>query len=187
MGLGLNDAVDPLKPAAPAVLKAAQQVAAAKDFAAASEGVAALKAAAASTDGDLGGLKWEKVASLPELMKAVPLINTRLKRYIKPGKEERAKKAAPELAGLAAVVAVIAQGSIANADETDLPDEEEKWQAFCVQMRQAAAGLNAGIRKFGEDGEPASFEATMGAMKDLAQSCDDCHAIFHPESESETE
>lgn len=187
LGLGLNDGDDPMKAAAPALFKAAQTLAAAKDFAAAKEGVAAVKAAAASTDGDPAALKWEKVASLPELMKAVPLINTRLKRYIKEGKEDRAKKAAAKLAGYAAVLGVIAQGSMANADETEQPTEVEKWQAFCVQMRTAAAAVNSGIRQFGGDGEAATFESTMGAMKQLAQSCDDCHAVFHPESESESE
>ncbi|NQT11852.1 MAG: hypothetical protein HQ582_03830, partial [Planctomycetes bacterium] len=172
LGLGLNDGDDPLKVAAPAILKAAQQLALAKDFAGAKAGVDAVKAAAASTDGDPAALEWDKVASLPELMKAVPLINTRLKRYIRKGREEKAKGAAADLAGHAAVLAVIAQGSMANAGETEQPNEVEKWQAFCVQMRAAAAGVNAGIREFGQEGAPAAFEATQAAMQELAQSCD---------------
>ena len=60
-------------------------------------------------------------------------------------------------------------------DETDKPDEVEKWCQFCIQMRDAAAAVNAGIRAQDQ-------EATKAAMARLGQSCHDCHAVFHEEA-----
>jgi len=182
LALGIHDTDNPDNPykaAAPAMVKAAQQLAVAADYAAAKAGVEAVKASASATDGDPSALQWDKLASLPELMKAVPLIHNRIKRYMR--SEDRLKKAAGQLAGEAAVIAVIAQGSIANAEDTDLPDEADKWHAYCVQMRDAAADVNAKLRAFDQAGGADAFEAVDAAMKDLAQSCDDCHAVFHEE------
>jgi hypothetical protein len=100
-------------------------------------------------------------------MKAVPLVNTRLKRYMR-----RFERSTDDLAGYSGVIAVIAQGSMPNADETEKPAEVEKWQQFCVQMRDAAASLNAACRAEDED-------AAKEAMDALQKSCDDCHAVFH--------
>ena len=187
LALGLHDTDNQFKAAAPAMVKAARQLAAAGDYAAAKEGVAALQAATASTEGSPSELKWEKLASLPALMEAVPLINTRLKRYIRDGRETKLKKAVDDLAGQTAALAVIAQGSMANSSETDLPNEVGKWLAFCVQMRDAATDVNARVRAFGQDGTSETFQAAKTAMKNLAQSCEDCHALFHPEGETTTE
>jgi len=181
LALGLHDTDNPFKAAAPAMVKAAQELAGAGDYAAAKAGVEAVKAATTSTEGDPASLKWDKLASLPELMEAVPLINTRLKRYVRDGREEKAKKAAKDLAGYSAVLAVIAQGSIANSGDTEKPDKVGEWQGFCVQMRDAAAAVNAAVGTFGQEGSSDAFEAAKAAMKDLAQSCDDCHAVFHPD------
>ncbi|MFH1265401.1 MAG: hypothetical protein ABIK89_06700, partial [Planctomycetota bacterium] len=123
LALGLHDTDNPLKTAAPALLKAAQQLAAADGYAATKEAVAALKAATSSTEGDPAGLKWEKIASLPEVMEAVPLLNTKLKRYIRDGREKKMKDASDDLASYCAVLAVIAQGSMSNTDETEKPTE----------------------------------------------------------------
>ena len=182
LALGLHDSDNQLKSSAPGILKAAQQLAAAGDFAAAKAGVEAVKGATTSAQGDAAELKWEKVASLPELMEAVPLINTKLKRYVRDGREERMKEATDELAGCSAVLAIIAQGSLANSEDTDKPDEVDQWHRFCVQMRDAAAAVNAGVREYGKEGTPAAFEAAKAAMQDLAQSCDDCHEVFHPDA-----
>jgi hypothetical protein len=124
-----------------------------------------------ATGGDRSVLEWGPVASLPETMKQVPLINGRLKRYLR-GK--RFKSQAKGTAGQSAVMAVIAQGSMANAGDTDEPGQAEKWYAFCEQMRDASAGLNAAIRAQDEDAKNAAVQA-------LATSCDDCHAVFHEE------
>ncbi len=171
LALGLHDKENQYKAAAPAMLKASQQLASANDYASARAGVAAVKAALASTDPDRSVLKWAALASLPETMEQVPLINSRLKRYLR---GSRFKSQADVTAGQSAVMAVIAQGSMANVGDTEKPDEVQKWYAFCEQMRAAAAALNASIHAQDEDAKDAAKEA-------LAKSCEDCHAVFHEE------
>ncbi len=168
LALGLHDTDNKYKAAAPAIVKAAQEVAQAQDHAAAKTAVENLKKAVAG-GAATGELKWEKVASLGALMKQVPMINTKLKRNLR-----RFAKKAEESAADTAVLAVIAQGSMANAEETKKPNEVEKWYAFCVQMRDAASALNAAIHA----GDEKKADAEMKA---LTKSCDDCHAVFHEE------
>jgi hypothetical protein len=178
LGLGLHDQDNKHKPNAPAVIKAAKELAAAKDLAAAQAALGAIKKAVAGEGGPVEGqLKWEKVASLPELMKQVPLVNTKLKRYTK---GSRLQSKAADTQGMSAVIAVIAHGSIANAGDTEKPDAVEQWTKQCIQMRDAAAAVNQGIRA----GDEA---ATTKAMEALAKSCDDCHVIFHKEAIGKTD
>lgn len=168
LAMGLHDTDNKYKAAAPAMVKAAQEVASAKDYDAAKKAVGDLKKAAAG-GASAGQLQWEKVASLEALMKQVPMINTKLKRNLR-----RFSRKAQESAGDTAALAVIAHGSMANAGDTKKPNEVEKWYAYCVQMRDAAAALNAAIHAGDE-------KAADVQMKALTQSCDDCHAVFHPE------
>jgi hypothetical protein len=177
LALGLHDKDNHYKAAAPAIVKVARALAAAEDYAAAKAGVASLKEAVAGKADVSLELKWEKIASLPELMDQIPLINTKLKRCVKP---RRFKKKAKDAAGHAAVIAVIAQGTMANAADTEKPGEVEKWHQFCEQMRDAAAAVNAAVRA-------GDQEASVAAMKQLGQSCDDCHVVFHEEAESEVQ
>jgi hypothetical protein len=172
LALGLHDEESKYKAQAGALMKAAQAVAATKDYASAKTAVAALQEAAAGGSKADVELKWEKVASLPELMKQVPLINNKLKRYIKPAKfKEKAK----DTAGYTAVIAAIAQGSMANSSETKKPAEVEKWYGFAAAMRDDAGALNAAIHK-------GNKAAAAKAMKKLQQGCEDCHAVFHVEA-----
>ncbi len=171
LGLGLNDQDSKYKASAAAMMKAAQDLAKAEDYATAKAAVAAVKKAAAGEGAAEVELKWEKVAALPELMEQVPLVNTKLKRYVK---GSRFKSKAEDTRGMSAVIAVIAHGSIANASDTEKPDAVAEWEKFCVQMRDAAAAVNAGIRAGDQD-------ATAKAMEALGKSCDDCHAVFHEE------
>lgn len=174
LALGLHDEDNKYKAAAPAIIKAAQEVAAAKDYASAKAAVAALKKAGASGAAAGGDLKWTKLATLEDLMEQVPLIfNSRLKRNLR-----RFDSKAKECAGDAATLAVIAQGSMANSDETKKPGEVDQWYKFCAQMRDAAAAVNKAIRA-------KDKEAAETHMKALNQSCEDCHAVFHPEGKLE--
>ena len=170
LALGLSDEESKYKKAAPAVIKAAQAVSTAKGFAATKAAVADLKAAMTS-EGDPSTLKWSKVASMPELMAQVPLINTKLKRY---ARGSRMKKKADDLKGYTAVIAAIGQASMANAGDTEKPTETTKWYAYCAQMRDAAAAVNKAVAA-------GDADKVKSAMKDLQQSCDDCHAVFHEE------
>jgi hypothetical protein len=166
LALGLHDEDNKYQASAGALITAAQQVTAAKDYAACKQAVAALKAAAKNKE--KADLKWVKVASLPLVMKEVPLINTKLKRAV-----DKKRKDAPDYA---AVLAVIAQGSMANVSETKKPGEAAKWFDFCTKMRTEAAAVNTSLHA--GDGK-----ATSVAMESLQKNCEDCHAVFHPKED----
>jgi hypothetical protein len=172
LALGLHDQDNKYKAAAAGVVKAAQQLAAATDYEATKAGVEAVAKALETPSGDSASLKWEKVASLAELMKAVPLISRSLKRYVEgPRFAARAK----DTTGYSAVLATIAQASIADTSLAKSAEEVQQWITFCEHMRQAAAAVNANIR-LGDQ------EATSKAIERLDKSCDDCHAVFHKEA-----
>jgi len=169
LALGMHDEENAYKKAAPAMIREAQKLAAAEDYAAAKAGVDAVTKAAASADG--GPLAWEKVASLRALMEAVPTINTAMKRYTR---GSRLKRMAKKSTGGAAVLAAIAQGSLPHVADTRQPGEAARWYAECIEMRTAAAEVGAAVRA----GDEA---ATAKAMERLNKSCDTCHEVFHPE------
>ncbi len=177
LAAGLHDEDCKYKAAAPAVVKAAQELAKAKGFAAAKAGVAAVKKALESTEGNAAELKWVKSASLDDLMKQVPLINSRLKRNLK---GDKLKSKAKDNAGDSATLAVIAQGSMADTSEAKNDEDVKKWFGFCVQMRDAAAALNKAVHS----ADNAGAEKALSALN---QSCDDCHAVFHKEGTKESE
>lgn len=168
LAVGLHDQDCKLRKAAPVIVKASQELAMAKDFSAARSGVAGVKASL-SASGNPSTLKWSKVANLHALMEQVPLINTRMKRYMR-----RFDKGAPLIAGNSAALVAIGQGSMPNADETEAPDKVGEWFKYCLQMRDAAGALNKAVHAENED-------AAIEAMNALQQSCDDCHAVFHQE------
>jgi len=174
LALGLHDQQNKYQKAAPALIAAAKQLTSVKDLNSAKKAIEALTTAA-SSQGDPSSLKWEKAAKLEELMKAVPLISNKIKDSSLTA--ARLEKRGKDYAGYAAVLAVIAQGSLPNADETEKPTEVAKWQQFCLQMRSAAAELNAAIRA-------KNAEAALKANAKLRQSCDDCHAVFHTKQEA---
>jgi hypothetical protein len=171
LALAVHDQDNKYKKAGPGIMKAAQQLAGATDYASAKAGVEAVKAAL-SSEGDAAGLSWgKKNASMSELMKAVPRVNTRLKRYMR-----RFSRYADRVGGNAAVVAVIGQGSMPNAVDTEKPDQVEKWYQYCIEMRDAAGALTAACHAEDED-------AAEKAMEALQKSCDDCHEVFHEDHE----
>ena len=168
LSVGLHDQDTPLRRAAPVLVKVSQELAVSKDFSSARMAVSKLKAALTST-GNPAALKWGKVADLHALMEQVPLINTRIKRYMR-----RFEKGIPYVIGNSAALVAIGQGSMPNADETEAPDKVAEWYKFCIQMRDSASALN----KAAHANDEAAAET---AMKALQQSCDDCHAVFHQE------
>lgn len=171
--LGLHDENNAYKGAASELIKTSQAVAQAADYAAAKAAFAQLQAAKSAKGGDVTG--WVRVASLKALMEQVPLVNSRLKRNLR-----RFDRQAESIAVDAAVIAAIAQGSMANLEETIQPSNSEKWFAYCEQMRDAAAAVNKAARAKDQAGATAAEAA-------LAKSCDDCHAVFHPEGVGKTE
>jgi len=176
LALGLHDEPNKYQAHAGAIMAAANRLAATIDRDSALKAVAVLREAVAGKHKVQKELHWGKAASLPELMKQVPLLNTRLKRYLK---GERFKSKARDSAGLTAVIAAIAQGSLADTSQAKDAEQAQKWYNYSVAMRDSAGELNAAIRK----GDEA---AAAEAMKKLTQSCDDCHTVFHPEAKDLT-
>lgn len=170
LALGLHDTPNKYQKHAAGLVAASQKLIEAKDYASAKAALQELKAAVAEPKGDPSGLAWKKLAHLPPLMQQVPLVNSRIKRSMR-----RFERQAAAIAGDAATIAVISEGSLYNVDETDKPNEAEKWYQFCAQMRDAAAALNRAARA-------KDVKAAEAALKDLAKSCDDCHTVFHPEA-----
>ncbi len=184
LGLGVHDTDNQYKAAAPAMFEASQALAAAEDYASAKAAVEALKESTTATGGNpSSSLAWGHVASLPELMKAVPLINTKMKRPLR--NESRLERGADDMAGHAAVLAVIAQGSLDSVGDTEKPNEVDKWQAYCVDMREKCAAVGTAVRKFEESPGAKTYEATKAAVDALNVSCDECHAVFEPEAAAE--
>jgi hypothetical protein len=171
LALGLHDEDSEYKAAAPALMKAAGQLAQSKDLAAAKAATDAVKKAAESKDGDVSGLKWSKVAALPALMQQVPRINNPLKLNMK---GTRFKSKAKQTMVDVAVLAVIAQAAMYDTSEVKKPGDEEKWFKFCADMRDAAVEVGKVVKA----GKADSVERVMGK---LMQSCDDCHEVFKPE------
>jgi hypothetical protein len=174
LALGLNDQESKFQGHAGAVMKAAQELAATKDLPSAKIGVAALKDAVEGKAKADVTLKWEKVASLPELMKQVPIINTKLKRNLKGGKF---KSKAKDTEGYTAVLAAIAQGAMADTSQTKNPEQVKQWYDWSAKARNYAGAVNAAIHVGNES-------AAAEAMKKMAKNCDDCHAVFHPGGEA---
>ncbi len=168
--LGMHDEENEYKARAPALIKAAEGLAATSDYQSAKKAFEAVKAAAEGKVEAQSKLKWEKVAALPDLMKQVPNINTKLKRNVKGAKF---KSKAKDTAGYTAVIAAIAQGSIADASKAKNAEEVKQWYEYMIEMRDSAGAANAAIHA-GQ--EPAA----AGAMQKLAQTCDKCHKVFHP-------
>jgi hypothetical protein len=170
LALGLDDGKNKYKAAGPGLMKAGEAAAKATTFAAAKAALADAQEAIASPAAGGAALSWDKAsASLPELMKQVPLINARLKRNLR-----RFAQKAKDSAGDTATLAVIAQGSMGAVSQTKKPTEAAKWFTLCAEMRDAAAAVNKAIHA----GDPKSTEK---AMKTLAESCDNCHTVFNPE------
>jgi hypothetical protein len=172
LALGLNDQPNKYRDRAEALIKAAHAVAATKDFESAKQAVGGVRKAASGAKTAQGILTWAPVASLPQLMKQVPIIDTKLKRLVVGAKF---KSRAKETAGYSAVIAAIGQASIADLSATKNPAQVKQWQAFAIALRDRAGAVNAAIHK-------QDRAAMKPAMTKLAESCEDCHKVFKPDT-----
>jgi cytochrome c556 len=171
LALALHDTDNPYKASAGALMQAAQEVAAAKNYAEAKKGVDKL----ASASGGSSPSQWEKAAALEQLMKQVPTVHNKLKKGVKGTKFKSAAKAT---AGQSAALAAIAQASMFDTSATKNNEEVKQWYEFCTKMRGAAARVNADIHQH-------DAAATEKAMVDLNQSCEDCHAVFKKDKDKD--
>ncbi len=174
LALGLHDQPNKYQARAGVLIKAAQAAAATKDYASAKKAVARVREAANDASAVPAALKWEPVAALSELMKQVPIIDTKLKRLVQPAKF---KTKAKETAGYTAVIAAIGQASIADRSAAKTPAQVKQWQDFAATMRDRAGAVNAAIHR-------QDRAATKALMTKLAESCEDCHKVFKPEAET---
>ena len=173
IGLSLEDGK--YKKAAPGIIAAALALEKVDKLDAANKAYADLKAAFESS-GDPATLAWTKVADLGPVMKAVPNLDSAVKRL---GNTERKLKKSPEkvLAPLAGIAA-IAQGSVANVKETIKPDAEAEWKKECELFRDAAIKANAVVHAFAD--EKATYADYDAAYTSLSETCESCHKIFQP-------
>jgi hypothetical protein len=171
LALALHDSDNAIKAQAGELITAAQTLAAAEDFDAASGAFANLKKAAAGSGAPAANnpKQWEKVAALEPLMKQVPTINTALKRGVSTA--ARLEKLKDESAGHAATLAAIAQASMSDTHEVKNPADLDKWYQYCAEMRDAAGQVNAAVRAL-------DHAKTTSAMLRLTNSCDTCHKVF---------
>jgi hypothetical protein len=170
LALGLHDADSPQKKHAPAIVAAAAELADAGDFAAAKEGVAKLKAAAEGK-GEGEALVWKNVATMGPIMKQSTGYYNKLKRGMAGA---RFKSRADENARSAATLAVIGQAVLFDKDYVEGDAEIAKWQKFCTDWRESAAGLGKAIK----DGDA---KAANDWLTKLDKSCTECHTAFKVE------
>lgn len=170
--LALHDEPHKLKTSAPALFTAAQTLSkSTKDYDAAVKAFAAVKEAAAGkvASSDASGLKWEKVASLGQIMKQSEIVTTTLKRGITDPR--RFKRDAAKSAGEATTLAVIAQASLFDTHEVKNPADVGKWYQMCAEMRDAAAAVNVAAHAGDQKG-------AVTALERMSLSCEKCHEAF---------
>lgn len=176
VGLSPNDSK--YKKAAPAIIKAAMELAKIEKYDEALKSYEALKASL-TTEGDPSTLAWTKVAELTPVMKAVPNLSSLVKRLTNAeAKLKRAVKKPQRLYGATAALAVISHGSIANAADTKKPDEAELWKKECERFRDAAIAANAALHGYADG--TVDFDSYWKAHNVMTEACDTCHKIFSP-------
>ena len=176
LALGVSDEENKYKKSAPAIIAAARKIETVITFDAAEKAVAELEKSLTASPAQVE-LKWEKVASLKPLMKAVPYINNVVKRNLR--NEAALKKGAPKVVQGTAVLAVIGQGSVPNADETTKPASADQWKKLCFDFRDAALDVNEKTGAYIEG--KATFDDVDAAFETLSETCNTCHEVFFHE------
>lgn len=174
LALALSDEDHALKKVSPALMGAAQALAAAKEAGAAKTAADSITALIAET-GEAGDVQapaeWQKVARMGPLMKQVTFVHNRLKRGLQ---KNRFEQTAADTAQYAAVLAIIGQACNVDTHEVKDPADIDKWYQYCAEMRDAAGEVNGAIHAKNFDG------ATAGLEK-LEKSCQGCHEVFRAE------
>ena len=170
-----NSAACKYKAAAPAMLKAAQQLAASTDSASAQAAATALDAATASDSTET--LEWVKVADLQQLMKAVPSIDSKVKLFLR-SESTLVKRGMTSVPQNCTELAVIGKGALANSADTIKPEAVTEWKLFNDEYVAASLGLRAKVLGLGEG--TATFDEVKAAYTELEDTCNKCHEIFKP-------
>jgi hypothetical protein len=167
--LAQHDTQTELTKAAPALLKAAQQLAKAKDFAAAKLAQAAIDDALAGKGPSEPAPAWGKVASQGKVMKEASDINTKLRNSLRRFDLKRLD----QNARAAATLAAIATATMYDTHEVSNPDQLPKWYDYCTEFRNATGELVAKINAKDKAGSSAALDR-------VTKSCDGCHFTFNP-------
>ncbi len=174
LALGMTDEDNKYKNAAPGIIQACLKLRAAKKYDEAVQCFDDLKKSLSSSSD--AKLQWTKIAELPPIMKAVPLINSLVKRSLRT--EAALKKdGAKRVAQGTAVLAVIAQGSLPNVEETIKPQAAKEWKEQCLSFRDIALELNERTNAFSAG--KASYEEVEASFEKLTAACDACHVNFY--------
>ncbi len=174
LALGMTDEDNKYKKAAPGIIQACLKLRAAKKYDEAVQCFDNLKKSFSSSSD--AKLQWARIAELPPIMKAVPLINSLVKRSLRT--EAALKKdGAKRVAQGTAVLAVIAQGSLPNVEETIKPQAAKEWKEQCLSFRDIALELNERTHAFSAG--QASYEEVEASFEKLTAACDACHVHFY--------
>lgn len=168
LALGLHDQDNKYKAKTCELMAAAQKVVDARGYEPTRKAVEALAAAAQGEGRGAAQLHWAMVAGIEPVMKKIPTINTAIRKDLK-----KLATNDKDAAANSATLAVIAQGSMAKVPDAKKPDDCKKWHEYCVQMRDAAAAVNAQVHA---RNATAAKEIMEGKLQ---QSCADCHESFH--------
>lgn len=175
LALALHDSDHKLKGSAGALIQHAGELAAAsEDYEKAKAAYDKLQAAAAGESSDIAAPKaWQKVAAQGQLMKQVQLLYNGLRRGTD---ARRFKKQADDNAGMAALLAVIAQSAMVDTHEVKDSSQLGEWYKLAAEMRDSAAELNSAIHA-------GNQESAVVALKRMNVNCEACHKQFRVEVE----
>jgi hypothetical protein len=184
--VGLSDKDSRYRRAAPELLAKVKRLIEAKDYKTATAEFDAIKTALKS-EGDPSKLKLEKVVKLKPVMKAMPNLNSNVRRLtntetkLKRQLDRKPKQIFGQLAALAA----ISEGSIPNGDETLKPTELSKWRSECERFRDVAIKANLAAHDFAKGN--IKYENYWATFSELSRACDSCHNSFYPDKKISTE
>jgi hypothetical protein len=186
LAIGLTEADSKYKKPASQIITAAKTLAAAKNLEEGQKAYTGLKASLTGA-GDGKTLSWlDKTAVLSQAMKALPNLSSAVKRITDTERKLTATLGganAQRVYGQLAALSVISQGSIPNVAETEKPDAAADWKKHCEEFRDAALKANAAAHQYAKDkadGKEPNYAAFSASFKTMTESCDSCHAIFHP-------
>jgi cytochrome c556 len=192
LAIGLSEGDSPYKKAAESIIAATKTLAAAKSLDEGQKAYAALKASLKGS-GDGSSLSWTgKVAELEPVMKAVPNLNSAVKRITDTERkfDTALKSRAQSIFSQLAALSVLAQGSIPDVAETSSPDKKDEWKTCCEEFRDAALKTNAAAHQYAKDkadGKEPDYSAFSTNFKAMTDACDSCHKVFHPSAVGQTE
>ncbi|MDR1290332.1 MAG: hypothetical protein LBK06_03935 [Planctomycetaceae bacterium] len=181
LSVGLSGKESRYRAAAPEILVALKRLLAAADHKSATAEFDAVKTALGSV-GEPSKLKLEKVVKLKPVMKAMPNLNSNVRRLTNTETKLKRQldKNPKQIFGQLAALAAISECSIPNADETSKPNELKKWQSECEQFRDAAIKANTAAHDFAKG--KIKYESYWSAFSELTRSCDSCHRTFYPDA-----